>query len=319
MASTIWIVLIVAIIALVVWDGTRRRQPITDIDTTKCPSCGCGCSDEARFCPGCGQPLPVVADLNFCSGCGGELVVGAMYCPDCGKHVIKEHPVETAVESRIGRYLAALLLSLLSYFVFGYAAWFLAGISAVFLAERIATVYFIKAEYPTMWRVYGGVAIFAIGLSCGLVGSLSYGYYFYYRAGPALGWAIAAISGAFLAERVIAHNMKVNYPFQWKAYSIITRYSIICLTGLSYGIYNSGSMYSDWITTGIVWFITALCAILLAESVIAYRKTGGDASKWEVYSDIAKYTRRCLIALVIVAIIVAIGYGIVMLVMWTMW
>ncbi|MFC1978740.1 hypothetical protein ACFLVP_02015 [Chloroflexota bacterium] len=324
MSTIIWIIIItvVGIIAFVVWDRAKGRVPIVDAVPTKCPGCGCGCSEQAHFCPGCGQLLPVAAGLNFCSGCGGELVVGAVYCPDCGKHVIKEHPVETAVESRTSRYLAVLLLSLLSYLVFGYAAWFLAGISAVFLAERIATVYFLKGEYPTRWRVYTGAAIFLIGLSCGFVGSFIYRYDYYGflfgSRGYGLGWSITAISGAFLAERVVAHNMKGKYPFKWKTYSITTRYAVICLTGLSYGIYNS-VMYGDVVTTGIVWFITALCAILLAESVIAYRKTGGDASKWEVYSDIAKYARRCIIALAIVAVVVAIGYGIAVLVMWTMW
>jgi len=274
----IWvtIIVIIAVVVLRAWDRTRKRMPIADTIPQQCPECGCGCSPQARFCPDCGKSLSLSAAINYCSTCGVELVVGAMYCPDCGKHVKRESPAVLVVESRIGRYVAALIFSLLSYFVLGYAAWFLAGISAIFLAERIATVYLIKGEYPTMWRVYGGVAIFAIGLSCGLVGSLAYGYYF---SGPASGWAVAAISGAFLTERVIAHNMKGKYPFRWEAYSIITRYTIICLTGLSYGIYNSGSMYSGWITTGIVWFITALCAILLAENVIAYRKTGGDASK----------------------------------------
>lgn len=49
--------------------------------TVTCPACNTSAAAGAKFCPGCGKPMPEAA---FCSGCGEHLPAGAKFCPKCG-------------------------------------------------------------------------------------------------------------------------------------------------------------------------------------------------------------------------------------------
>lgn len=46
-----------------------------------CGKCGTSVSEGARFCSGCGAPMPVGA---VCPGCGAALSGGMKFCPECG-------------------------------------------------------------------------------------------------------------------------------------------------------------------------------------------------------------------------------------------
>ncbi|NLN63278.1 MAG: SPFH domain-containing protein [Myxococcales bacterium] len=37
-----------------------------------------------KFCPECGQPLPVATGPKFCPECGNKMTPGAKFCPECG-------------------------------------------------------------------------------------------------------------------------------------------------------------------------------------------------------------------------------------------
>src|SRR5262245_21448110 len=50
--------------------------------TLSCPSCGHGNREEARFCDGCGVPLP-----RTCAACGMSLRAAARFCDGCGEPV----------------------------------------------------------------------------------------------------------------------------------------------------------------------------------------------------------------------------------------
>ena len=47
----------------------------------KCPKCGAEVFAGAKFCPECGEKLPV---KKFCPNCGAEVVENAKFCTDCG-------------------------------------------------------------------------------------------------------------------------------------------------------------------------------------------------------------------------------------------
>jgi hypothetical protein len=47
-----------------------------------CGSCGVALVAGAKFCAGCGTPVPFKA---FCTGCGKELAPGAKFCANCGQ------------------------------------------------------------------------------------------------------------------------------------------------------------------------------------------------------------------------------------------
>jgi len=46
-----------------------------------CGKCGAGVSEGARFCSGCGAPVP---GRIVCPGCGAPLSGGMKFCPECG-------------------------------------------------------------------------------------------------------------------------------------------------------------------------------------------------------------------------------------------
>lgn len=55
-----------------------------------CRSCGKTFATDARFCPYCGEPVPVtepepVASARVCSACGAQLTDDAAFCAVCGQ------------------------------------------------------------------------------------------------------------------------------------------------------------------------------------------------------------------------------------------
>ncbi|MBQ8292850.1 MAG: SPFH domain-containing protein [Bacilli bacterium] len=49
--------------------------------TKKCPKCASEVAATSKFCPECGEKLPV---NKFCPECGKEVNAGAKFCPECG-------------------------------------------------------------------------------------------------------------------------------------------------------------------------------------------------------------------------------------------
>ncbi len=47
-----------------------------------CASCGAKVSTNAKFCPECGEKMPVT---KFCSNCGAKVSGKAKFCPECGE------------------------------------------------------------------------------------------------------------------------------------------------------------------------------------------------------------------------------------------
>jgi membrane protease subunit (stomatin/prohibitin family) len=47
-----------------------------------CPKCSAWIPAAAKFCPGCGEKVPVG---KACPGCGKETAPGANFCPECGQ------------------------------------------------------------------------------------------------------------------------------------------------------------------------------------------------------------------------------------------
>lgn len=47
-----------------------------------CAKCGATVSGNAKFCPECGEKMPVA---KFCPECGAKVGDGAKFCPECGK------------------------------------------------------------------------------------------------------------------------------------------------------------------------------------------------------------------------------------------
>ncbi len=52
--------------------------------TKVCPACGKEVAATSKFCPECGQKMPVA---KFCSNCGHKLTDTAKFCPECGTKV----------------------------------------------------------------------------------------------------------------------------------------------------------------------------------------------------------------------------------------
>ncbi len=46
-----------------------------------CPACHAEISSKAKFCPECGEKLPI---KKFCPECGAEIGAKAKFCPECG-------------------------------------------------------------------------------------------------------------------------------------------------------------------------------------------------------------------------------------------
>lgn len=53
-------------------------------NTRSCTNCGTGISDEAKFCPGCGEAAPDEVIVKYCSNCGNKYAEGALFCGGCG-------------------------------------------------------------------------------------------------------------------------------------------------------------------------------------------------------------------------------------------
>jgi class 3 adenylate cyclase/tetratricopeptide (TPR) repeat protein len=66
-----------------------------DQGTLRCPSCGHGNREEARFCDGCGGPL-----ARTCAACGMSLRPAARFCDGCGEPVSRS---ATAAPTRNAR------------------------------------------------------------------------------------------------------------------------------------------------------------------------------------------------------------------------
>lgn len=56
----------------------------------KCPNCQQPLADDARFCPACGNAVPVTvaaAAPSFCRNCGNPMEEGSKFCTECGASV----------------------------------------------------------------------------------------------------------------------------------------------------------------------------------------------------------------------------------------
>ena len=53
----------------------------------KCPSCNNDISEEAKFCPYCGKPVPENAGERFCPNCGSRIEGDPSFCPSCGENL----------------------------------------------------------------------------------------------------------------------------------------------------------------------------------------------------------------------------------------
>ena len=54
----------------------------TDATDKICPSCKAKVTAKAKFCPECGNAMPI---KKFCTNCGKEVGAGAKFCPECGE------------------------------------------------------------------------------------------------------------------------------------------------------------------------------------------------------------------------------------------
>ena len=70
-----------------------------------CSECGCGLSDTAAVCPGCGAPVGA-----FCTECGRIVPFGAEACLNCGAPALTAPPVQAAEQDSAGRLLVTLAL-----------------------------------------------------------------------------------------------------------------------------------------------------------------------------------------------------------------
>lgn len=65
-----------------------------------CKNCGKGIGTDARFCPYCGEPVPVVepepASSRVCSACGAALADEAAFCAVCGQPAAPVEPAAPA-------------------------------------------------------------------------------------------------------------------------------------------------------------------------------------------------------------------------------
>ena len=53
-----------------------------------CPNCQQPLADDARFCPSCGNAVPVAAAApRFCRNCGSPMEEGSKFCTECGASV----------------------------------------------------------------------------------------------------------------------------------------------------------------------------------------------------------------------------------------
>jgi hypothetical protein len=69
-------------------DGLDLSKPLAAGPASGgCPHCSAKLTPGARFCAGCGKPVPAPAAATqkaFCPQCGTEKPPGARFCPSCG-------------------------------------------------------------------------------------------------------------------------------------------------------------------------------------------------------------------------------------------
>ena len=53
----------------------------------ECQKCGKTYEDNAKFCPGCGEPVKVESTSPFCPQCGAKIENNAKFCASCGATV----------------------------------------------------------------------------------------------------------------------------------------------------------------------------------------------------------------------------------------
>jgi|GEM_PF-1991790 len=61
----------------------NQTQPITS--GRGCSNCGEILFDGAKFCPGCGNSVPVEENNSFCTKCGNAYQKGVKFCRNCGE------------------------------------------------------------------------------------------------------------------------------------------------------------------------------------------------------------------------------------------
>ncbi len=59
----------------------QPQQAQQSTATKKCPKCGAEVGANAKFCPECGEKMPVA---KFCPECGAKVDANAKFCPECG-------------------------------------------------------------------------------------------------------------------------------------------------------------------------------------------------------------------------------------------
>ena len=73
-------------------ESLKPQQPTQEKTSHKiCPNCNAQISSTARFCPECGEKLPL---QKFCVNCGARLTENAKFCPECGEKIQTKKSIE---------------------------------------------------------------------------------------------------------------------------------------------------------------------------------------------------------------------------------
>jgi len=64
-----------------------RNQVHTVTGGNICDTCGTALSDGAKFCPCCGNTVPVKETNDFCTSCGSPYQNGVKFCGNCGEKI----------------------------------------------------------------------------------------------------------------------------------------------------------------------------------------------------------------------------------------
>lgn len=157
----------------------------------KCPSCNNDISEEAKFCPYCGKPVPENAGERFCPNCGSKIDGDPSFCPSCGENlraakgskeeetVLKavgalEDEVDSALGSS-GKKGRSSLVSERNFVVWILISIFTCGIGALvwlgFLVNDLIE------EFPdSRWKTSGVAVVLLHFVTCGI-----YSLYAYYK------------------------------------------------------------------------------------------------------------------------------------------
>ncbi len=156
----------------------------------KCPYCNNEMSEEAKFCPYCGKPVPEGNPERYCPNCGTKIEGNPSFCPNCGTN-LRAGPgsrgeeavlkgigaVEGETDSAIhgsGRRGASFVLErnfvvwiLISLFTCGIGSYIWLG----FLVNDL------NEEFPkSQWKTSGVSVILLSFITCGI-----YSLYAYYK------------------------------------------------------------------------------------------------------------------------------------------